>query len=256
MSHRRVVALMYHGLGEPADAAEGARYTVRIDEFEAQLEVAVAAPGGVLDPRAPVGGPGVVLTFDDGEASVLTEGLPRLASLGLKGALFMTTGFLGRPGFLDAAGLAALHRAGWLVGAHGHTHRFLTLLTEDELADELDRCGAILAPVLGEAPRHLSLPGGRTSEEVERAARAHGFTTFWTSRPGCNATLGQGGVLRRTAIRRGTPLDRFARLCRGEPLAHLADELDMGARGLVRRAMGDARYHAFTGRLLSLAGRR
>ncbi|BDG09391.1 polysaccharide deacetylase family protein [Anaeromyxobacter paludicola] len=256
MIHRRVVALMYHGLGEPADAAEGARYTVRLEELDAQLDVAAAAPGGVLDPRAPSDGPGVVLTFDDGEASVRTEALPRLAALGMRGALFMTTGFLGRPGYLDAAGLRAIHRAGWLIGAHGHTHRFLTLLEPDELHDELERSRAILSAVLGEAPVHLSLPGGRTSDEVERAARAHGFTTFWTSRPGCNASLGEGGVLRRTAIRRGTPLERFARLCRGEPLAHLADELDMGARGLVRRAMGDARYHAFTGRLLGLAGRR
>jgi peptidoglycan/xylan/chitin deacetylase (PgdA/CDA1 family) len=247
---------MYHGLGAPADAAEGARYTVRIEELEAQLELARAAPGGLLDPNLPTSGPGVVLTFDDGERSVLSEALPRLAAAGAKAALFMTTGFLGRPGFLDPAGLVALHRAGWLVGAHGHTHRFLSLLPPDELHEELERSRSILAAVLGRAPTHLSLPGGRTSAEVERAARAHGFTTLWTSRPGCNAALGEGGVLRRTAIRRGTPLHRFARLCRGAPLAHLADQLDMGARGLVRRALGDAKYHAFTGRLLSLAGRR
>lgn len=252
----RVVALMYHGLGSPADPADGARYTVRVEEFEAQLAVAAACPGGLLDPGAPSAGPGVVLTFDDGERSVLTEALPRLARAGARAAIFVTTGFLGRPGFLDAAGVAALHAAGWLVGAHGHSHRFLSLLSPAELDEELARSRAILGAVTGAAPSHLALPGGRTSPAVERAARAHGFHTLWTSRPGCNAALAEGGVLRRTAIRRGTPLARFARLCRGEPLAHLADEVEAGARGLVRRALGDARYHALAGRVLALAGRR
>lgn len=77
-----VVALMYHGLGEAADPAEGTRYTVGLAEFEAQLEL-VAAAGGAMDPRrAVVGDSGIVLTFDDGERSVLTEALPRLARRG------------------------------------------------------------------------------------------------------------------------------------------------------------------------------
>src|SRR5690349_3440798 len=108
----RVVALMYHGIGEPADAGEGKRYTVRVEDLEAQLDV-VEQLGGVLDPRrVGLGEGGIVLTFDDGERSVLTEALPRLARRGWVAALFVTTAWIGRPGYLQPAEAAAIPRAG------------------------------------------------------------------------------------------------------------------------------------------------
>lgn len=248
------VALMYHGVGEPADPAEGARYTVTVPELEAQL-ARVAAAGGARDPRrAGHGGAGVVLTFDDGERSVLVEALPRLARRGWVAALFVTTAWLGRPGYLTAAELAPFRRAGWLVGSHGDTHRFLTTLGPDELRAELSRSRRVLARALGSPPTHLSFPGGRTSPAVEEAARACGFTTFWSSVPGVNRAA--GAVLRRTAVRRGAPAWWFARVVRGDPLVHAADRVDGALRGVVRRALGDGRYHAATGQVLAALGRR
>jgi len=251
-----VVALMYHGIGEPADPTQGARYTVALAELDAQLE-AIAAAGGAMDPRrATSGDSGVVLTFDDGERSVLTEALPRLARRGWVGALFVTTSWLGRPGYLAPAELKVFRRAGWVVGSHGDTHRFLSTLAPDELHEELARSRARLAKLLGDPPSHISFPGGRTSPRVVDEARAQGFTTFWASAPGVNAALLSCGPLRRTAIRRGEPAWRFARLVRGDPFAHAADRLDGAVRGVVRRALGDGRYEAVTGRVLDALGRR
>jgi peptidoglycan/xylan/chitin deacetylase (PgdA/CDA1 family) len=251
-----VIALMYHGVGEPADPAEGARYTVSVAEFEAQLEQ-IAAAGGAMDPRrAATGDSGVVLTFDDGERSVLTEALPRLQRRGWVGALFVTTAWLGRPGYLTPAAVRALRRAGWVVGSHGDTHRFLTELPPEALRAELSRSRDRLARLLGDPPAHLSFPGGRTSPRVEDEARAHGFTTLWSSAGGVNAAMLPSGPLRRTAVRRGDPAWRFARLVRGDPLAHAADRLDGAVRAAVRRALGDARYQAVTGRVLAAFGRR
>jgi peptidoglycan/xylan/chitin deacetylase (PgdA/CDA1 family) len=250
-----MVALMYHGVGEPADPAEGTRYTVTAAELEAQLE-AIAAAGGALDPRrAAAGEPGVVLTFDDGERSVLTEVLPRLAARGWTGLLFVTTAWLGRPGYLAPAEVERFHRAGWVVGSHGDTHRFLSTLAPAELRAELTRSRERLAALCGTAPAHLSFPGGRTSPRVEEQARALGFTTCWSSTPGVNAP-GARGPLRRTAIRRGEDPRRFARLARRDPVVHAADRLDGAVRAAVRSVLGDGRYHAMTGRVLSALGRR
>lgn len=168
----------------------------------------------------------------------------------------MTTGWLGRPGYLAPAGVKAVRRAGWLVGSHGDTHRFLSTLPTGELRAELARSRDRLAKLLGEPPTHLAFPGGRSSPRVEEEARALGFTTTWSSSPGVNAALLPDGALRRTAIRRGESPARFARLVRGDPLTHAADRLDGAVRGAVRRALGDERYHAMTGRLLSAIGRR
>jgi hypothetical protein len=57
-------------------------------------------------------------------------------------------------------------------------------------------------------------------------------------------------------VRRGIAPARFRRLAAGDPVAHLADRLGMGARGLVRRAVGEDRYHRATARVLGLVGRR
>jgi len=256
MGRRGVVALMYHGVGDtPIDGTDTLRYRVRESEFAAQLEL-LEGLGTVLAPGEPITGPGVVLTFDDGDQTVVDAVLPRMKARGLKGALFMTTAWMGRRGYLDASGVRALADAGWLVGAHGHTHRFLNLLSPAELDAELSTARALLTGVLGRAPTHLSFPGGRTSAAVEAAALAHGFTTLWSSRPGLNKTWAPGAPLRRTVVRRGVSLDRFGRLCRGGLFTHLADELDMGLRALVKVVVGDERYHALTHRLLGAINRR
>jgi peptidoglycan/xylan/chitin deacetylase (PgdA/CDA1 family) len=246
---------MYHGVGAPADPAEGARYTVSVDELDAQLE-AIAEAGGALDPRrARTGVPGIVLTFDDGARSVLEVALPRLARRGWVGAIFVTTAWLGRPGRLAPGDLAAFRGAGWLVGSHGHTHRFLPALPEAELRDELLRSREEIARHAGAPPAHLSFPGGRTSRRVEAEARAAGFTTLWSSAPGVNGPLLEPAPLRRTAIRRGEPMARFRRLVRGDAATHAADRIDGAMRALARRAMGEARYAAVSGRVLAALGR-
>jgi peptidoglycan/xylan/chitin deacetylase (PgdA/CDA1 family) len=246
---------MYHGVGDPADPREGARYTVTAHELESQLAV-LARRANAVDPRDASAHHGVLVTFDDGEETVLTEALPRLQRLGIRAALFMTTAWIGRPGYLDGDGLRALLRAGWLVGAHGHTHRFLTTLSDAELADELHRSRDILRDLLGAAPTDLAFPGGRTSPAVERAAAAAGYTRLWSSLPGLNPTLEPGAPLRRTAVRRGEPLQRFELLVAGSPVAHLADRVNVACKSAVRQALGDDRYHAFTGRILAGLGRR
>lgn len=253
----RVVALMYHGIGEPADPAEGARYTVTARELESQLDAIAALDANVLDPRrAGLGEGGLVLTFDDGERSVLDEALPRMAARGWVGALFVTTGWLGRPGYLAPEELHRFRRAGWLVGSHGDTHRFLSTLDAAELRSELERSRRRLEELLHEQPTHLAFPGGRTSPRVEATARSLGFTTFWSSAPGVNSALLPGAPFRRTAIRRGVPLGLFRRLARGDGAAHGALRLDAALRAGVRRTLGDERYHALTGRVLAAMGRR
>jgi len=248
---------MYHGIGEPADAEEGARYTVTALEFERQLEQIADAPLPVLAPdRLADEASGLVLTFDDGEASVARYALPRLERRGFRGALFMTTGWLGRRGFLDPAALREIHAAGWLVGSHGHTHRFLNTLEPEELRDELRRSRETLAEILGVVPRHLSFPGGRTSARVEATAKSLGFATFWSSMPGINRRRRESEPIRRTAVRRGLPSERFRKLVQADPLAHALDEASMRGRALVRSVLGDDRYHGFTGQLLAAMGRR
>lgn len=252
-----LIAFMYHGVGAPADEASGARYTVTVPEFEEQLALLAEIDAQVSAPDTAVSVPGgVTLTFDDGEASVVTQALPRLASRGLRGALFMTTAWIGRRGYLDKSGLRELSSAGWLIGSHGHTHRFLNTLKRNELDEELARSRDLLGELFGAAPTHLSLPGGRMSGEVRARASAFGFHTLWTSRPGLTEVPLRQRLLRRTAIRRGMALEEFKRLASGDRVTHLVDELNMAVRGAARALVGEDRYHRLTANLLGRMGRK
>jgi peptidoglycan/xylan/chitin deacetylase (PgdA/CDA1 family) len=251
----KLIAFMYHGIGAPADAASGERYTVTVPEFEEQLSVLAGNDARVQPPENAIRG-GVLLTFDDGEASVVTQALPRLASRGLRAALFMTTDWIGRRGYLNANGLRELQSAGWLIGSHGHTHRFLNTLSRNQLDAELCRSRDVLGNLFGTAPTHLSLPGGRMSRRVREQARAVGFDTLWTSKPGVMQLPLRGSLLRRTAIRRGFSRKLFIRLAAGVRSAHMMEQLTMASRGVARQVIGNNRYHRLTAEVLERLGRK
>jgi peptidoglycan/xylan/chitin deacetylase (PgdA/CDA1 family) len=149
-----------------------------------------------------------------------------------------------------------LRAAGWLIGSHGHTHRFLNRLSVNELDDELTRSRDVLGALFGSAPSHLAFPGGRTSRRVELQARAVGFSTLWSSRPGLNACRLTQEPLRRTAVRRGMGRQLFGRLICGDALAHGVDELRDEALSVARNALGEERYHQLAGSILRTLRRR
>src|SRR6185369_14232413 len=91
----------------------------------------------------------LVLTFDDGYASVREEALPRLRARGFVATVFLVTDRCGgdsawpgqtaslvRP-LLTWDEAAALAEEGWELGAHGRTHRPLAGLTAAATEDEV-----------------------------------------------------------------------------------------------------------------------
>lgn len=247
-----VAVLMFHGVGEPADPAD-LRYTVTELELLEQMRA--------LDPARVVSAPelrtrvrdeaSVLLTFDDGEASVLALAAPLLSKLGMPAVLFMTTANLTRRGYLDGKGLRALAAMGFAIGTHGATHRFLSTLPDRELDEELVGAKKTLEDILGSAVVDMSLPGGRGGPRVTARAQAAGYEAVYTSIPGWNGPHMSRWAIRRTAIRRGMSKDLVRRYAECDPLVHAKDFVKVSSRGLVRRAVGEERYHQLTFRILS-----
>jgi len=212
----------------------------------------------ILPPREFTAGSrraGVVLTFDDGDATVLSFAAPRLAERHLPAILFMTSGFVGREAYLSASGLRELASLGFTIGAHGATHRFLNTLSDQELDDELRGARASLEDVLGQPVTDLSLPGGRGGPRVTARARAAGYQSIYSSQPGWNGGRFDRFAIRRSSIRRGMAPAHVRRLASCAPSAHAADVANMTARGWIRKAVGEDRYHRLTARLLAAVGR-
>jgi peptidoglycan/xylan/chitin deacetylase (PgdA/CDA1 family) len=82
----------------------------------------------------------------------------------------------------DAAGLAALERAGIAIGGHGHSHEPLIRVADP--AAEFRACRETLARLgLGGDRPAFSFPHGQTSPALIAAARAAGFGLCFTSAP-------------------------------------------------------------------------
>jgi len=114
----------------------------------------------------------VLITFDDGHASSRTVAMPILAKYGMVAKIFVTTAWTDTlDHFCTTDDLLALKRAGWTIGAHGHTHRFLTTINDDELESELRNSHELLASHMGDTAE-MSFPGGRFGEREIDAAKA------------------------------------------------------------------------------------
>jgi len=144
---------------------------------------------------------GVVLTFDDGYASVYDVARPLLEERGIRAAAFVPTGYIGRPfGGNTRAGsgpvlptmtadqIHALRDAGWDIGAHSVSHRSFAGLSRDEAWQELAESKACLEALLGQAVSTFAFPYGEPDiayrpEHVELAA-AVGYELALSMRPG------------------------------------------------------------------------
>ncbi|HEY3354437.1 MAG TPA: polysaccharide deacetylase family protein [Polyangia bacterium] len=246
--------LMYHGVGTPAAHGEP-RYTVSRTALGGHLDALQTAGVPVVSLPALLGGDrGVCLTFDDGEATVAREAAPLVARHRFPATVYVTAGFVGTPGYLTAGALRELRDAGWTIGAHGRTHRYLPDLDPADLTDELDGARAALEDQLGAPVLHVSLPGGRGDARVTAAARAAGYVSVATSRPGLNRRVDPDG-LERFAIRAGDDAARVLRLARGELRAITRELAAARALELGKRLLGNRRYEQARSRALALLGR-
>jgi len=141
------------------------------------------------------------LTFDDGHMSDYEFAMPILQARGLPARFFITAGWTGtKLGYMGWSELQAMHRAGFLIGSHGWTHKLLTHCNADELKMELGKSRLILEDRLGTNITTLSLPGGRYNRGVLAACAEAGYTRIYTSEPKVEtmplgATVGRLNVL-------------------------------------------------------------
>lgn len=138
------------------------------------------------------------VTFDDGYRSVLQHAAPVLDRLGVPATLFVPTGWIGpdhreagwadmaqwrRPAqdreleLMDWTEILGLVERGWEIGAHSHTHPFLTRLGDDALRDELTRSRALVEDALGRRCTSIAYPFGDVDARVAQAAQDAGFAT-------------------------------------------------------------------------------
>ena len=222
----RAAALLYHNVGEYGPGTY-ASLTVSPTTFAGHMAAlkrrgyqGISAQqwqasrlGKAGLPRKPV-----ILTFDDGYASLTRHAFPVLEEHGFRATVFVVTDRTGG----EDQWLRVENRApqkllskdeilGWKArgvdfGAHSRTHPDLTRLSPEALHDEVVGSALVLQEMLGERATAFAYPYGFYTESVLRAVGAE-FVLGFTVEEGMNDLRTDPLRLRRTMVQ---PTDKGA----------------------------------------------
>jgi peptidoglycan/xylan/chitin deacetylase (PgdA/CDA1 family) len=165
--------------------------------FQAAPERSVGLAGTSLDGK-------LLLTFDDGGVSAYDRIAPMLEHYGWPGHFFVTTDWIGQPGFLNMHQIRELDRRGHLIGSHSCSHPTrMAQISKDRLFLEWRVSVQRLAEIVGHPVTVASVPGGYYSQRVAEAAADAGIDTLFTSEPTSTVRVTNGClILGRYAIQR------------------------------------------------------
>lgn len=193
----RTITLMYHDV-ICHDVTESGfqnktalKYKVFSDAFDEQVKsVRIYLQSKRLSDST------VSFTFDDGGESFITNAAPILEKYGFRGVFFVSTGYIGNKGFLDAEQIKELAKRGHRIGSHSHSHpERMTALSSKEIQDEWSISQMMLNEVLGYKPTLASIPNGYSSPEVIKSMVSSGIKDIYTSFPTSKVKIKQNFTL-------------------------------------------------------------
>ena len=128
---------------------------------------------------------GALLTFDGGTRDQLHHAVPVLDACGAQGVFFPHSCFLdpttaGKVEAMRKDDVAALARAGHVVGSHTHTHRSLTRLAPAAVESEIVTSKRILEDVIGKPVDVFCYPYGDHDRTVRAIVGGAGFDLAFT----------------------------------------------------------------------------
>jgi peptidoglycan/xylan/chitin deacetylase (PgdA/CDA1 family) len=165
-----VVNITVHGIGPTGrtlDPGEDGTW-VGVDQYERVLDAAV-------------GRDDVRIMFDDGNASDVEIGLPKLVERGLKAQFFVLAGEFGKAGRMSVDGVRELLAAGMSVGSHGWAHRDWRRITEAQAQEEIADAHRVIAELTGEPVTAVAVPFGSYDRIVLNRLRKAGVRRVYTS---------------------------------------------------------------------------
>jgi peptidoglycan/xylan/chitin deacetylase (PgdA/CDA1 family) len=253
----KALSILYHDVtdlnacdssGFPGPAA--AHYKLTWSDFDQHLKairgVLKSTPVTIFELLAETSSPeGFLLTFDDGGISTLRI-VERLEEYGWRAHFFVSTDYIGKPGFLKAEHIAELGRKGYVIGSHSCSHpRRMSSCSWGQLLVEWKQSADILAQVTGEPITVASVPGGNYSRKVAQAAAEAGMKVLFTSEPTVRSQIVDGcQVVGRYGIVRGMSAACAANLAAGRWLPRV-QQLVSWKMKMALKSIGGNYYERF-----------
>jgi peptidoglycan/xylan/chitin deacetylase (PgdA/CDA1 family) len=253
---RSCVFLMYHELELPGrpmcQSVPGyVRYILPLDTFRRQMAWLKEQDWRGLNVSEALrypSEPSVCITFDDGCETDLIAATPVLREFGFNATFYLTTGFLGTPGYLNAGQVRDLDAQGFEIGCHSMTHPYLSDLAEPELKREIVDAKLQIEQIVGHPIEHFSCPGGRYDQRTLQIAREAGFATVANSQYYANSSTTSHYELGRVGLLRDVTLDQFIANCHGRGL--WKKRLPYQVRRSAQRMLGNQAYDRLRAALL------
>jgi peptidoglycan/xylan/chitin deacetylase (PgdA/CDA1 family) len=236
-----VNALMYHDIVAPgAEDASGfpgrdaALYKVTPALLDAHIDAITKAQAGPAERRD------LLITFDDGGVSAM-KAAEMLEKHGLAGHFFVTTNYIGAPGFVSRSDIGDLRRRGHVIGSHSCSHPLrMGHCGSAQLVDEWTRSRSTLSDILGEEVGVASVPGGDFAPRVAEAAAGAGYVQLFTSEPTRTPRDAFGlTLIGRFAIQRWTTAETAAALAAGDWLPCARQAIIWNAKKMTKRCCGE-----------------
>jgi len=258
------VCLMYHDivLQEAGSGGGPNRFAVPIGEFRRQLDQLQSEGLAGCSLRAALQ-PGVervvAITFDDGDTGQYERGFRALAERGMTATFFVTTDWIGRPGYVTWGQLREMRAGGMDVQSHSRSHPFLSELGAPELTSELRGSKDALDAGLGQDTDMLALPGGDWPRgRLRHLIAAAGYRVVATSRWGTTAPpRGEAGGLvpvPRCTVQGVPGPYGFRQIVAGNAALGRQRRIRESTLGLLRGALGPSRYASWRRAVLNVLG--
>lgn len=181
-SYNRI--LMYHNISDSYQKYD--HYTVFRDQFYQQIDFLIKSNMHIA--HFYEDNFDVAITFDDGFRDNLEIVAPYLEELKIPWTIFVASEHLNKgKWYLDSNHLKELSQFKYVeIGAHGHSHRPLAYLSDEEAYLELKNSKDILEQIIQKPIWSMSFPHGSFNHKTIRSALAVGFKYLCTSIPGNN----------------------------------------------------------------------
>lgn len=214
--------------------AEFERYLTAIKAR--QVKAAVSASVALREKDA------FMLTFDDGGVSAIEPTADILERFGHLGHFFITTDYIGAPGFMTAAQIRELARRGHVIGSHSCSHpTLMSRCSAAQLGREWKESVAKLSDILGAAVTVASVPGGSYSNAVGSSAESAGIRALFTSEPSSSISkLGELALIGRYSVQQGTSIETAAALAAGDMVPRLKLAAYWNFKKVLKRVGGNA----------------
>jgi peptidoglycan/xylan/chitin deacetylase (PgdA/CDA1 family) len=180
-----ILVLTYHKvLQDPRNDPD--HYTISSDALAQHLEwlarssIQPISPPDLLQWPKDRKEPAYVLTFDDGTQDHFDNVLPLLEQSRRQAIFFVPTSKINRDGYVSSHQVEQMSRCGHTIGLHGHEHRRMDNLGEEDIHVQMQLSIEQIGKLTGQPPRIFAPVGGYMNGRLRKAALDSGVQVIRT----------------------------------------------------------------------------